>query len=229
MNRLWRFLPFVIMLVIADACKHSIPIPNSSNDPSVTETCDPDTVYFENDILPLLSSRCAFSGCHDAVSAKDGIILDSYTNIMNTGDVRPFRPGNSDLYEVLIETGDDRMPPLPYDGLTTNEISLVRKWIEQGALNNSCNECDTTTVTYSITITNLVQKNCISCHNAQTSNGGVRLDNYTTVKQQADNGQLIGVVNHDNGYKVMPPSGVKISACNIEQIKKWIDEGAQNN
>ena len=46
-----------------------------------THPCDPDTVYFEMDVLPILLSSCGKSGCHDA-TAQDGVRLDSYAATM---------------------------------------------------------------------------------------------------------------------------------------------------
>ena len=34
------------------------------------DICSPDSIYFENDILPILISNCAIPGCHDASSAS---------------------------------------------------------------------------------------------------------------------------------------------------------------
>ena len=45
------------------------PIDTIDNPIDTTPTgtpCDPDVVYFSKDILPLLRSNCAKSGCHDA-------------------------------------------------------------------------------------------------------------------------------------------------------------------
>jgi hypothetical protein len=64
--------------------------------------CDPDTIYFQNTILPLLQSSCGVSGCHDPGTASDGIILTSYDDIINSGVIKLNDPAGSDLYEVLI-------------------------------------------------------------------------------------------------------------------------------
>ena len=40
---------------------------------------------FQQDVLPLIVSSCAMSGCHDAASAQEGVVLTSYSTIMNTG------------------------------------------------------------------------------------------------------------------------------------------------
>jgi hypothetical protein len=55
------------------------------------------------------------------------------------------------------------------------------------------------------------------------------LDTYARVKTVADNGKLMGVITHANGFPQMPKGGNKLSDCNIAKIKKWVDAGAPNN
>ena len=69
--------------------------------PPIAVNCSPDTVYFKQKILPLIVSNCAMSGCHDAISKRDGVILTDYTNIMR--EVKISNPTDSDLYKSLIE------------------------------------------------------------------------------------------------------------------------------
>ena len=64
--------------------------------------CDPNIVYFERDILPILTTNCAFAGCHNATSASDGVKLDNYQNVISTGKVKAFKPNDSKLYKVII-------------------------------------------------------------------------------------------------------------------------------
>src|SRR6185369_2683308 len=93
---------FLLMtLMFTSACKHEPILPSAvsvtSSDYSGNSidsgtnysesTCDPDTVYFANDILPLFISNCAKSGCHDAASHQEGIILDTYSHIISTGNI----------------------------------------------------------------------------------------------------------------------------------------------
>jgi len=63
--------------------------------------CDPDTAYFQNDVLPLLMSSCGIAGCHDPQTAEDDVILTSYFYVMETADVEPGEPWESDLWERL--------------------------------------------------------------------------------------------------------------------------------
>ena len=54
-----------------------------------TEACEENVVYFENQVLPIFIANCAISGCHDAQSAADEVVLIDYATIskkMKAGD-----------------------------------------------------------------------------------------------------------------------------------------------
>ncbi len=93
--------------------------------------------------------------------------------------------------------------------------------------------CDTTAaITYSVGVVNLLQGSCLSCHSASAAanlGGNIKLDSYTSVKTYADNGQLLGSINHDPGYSQMPKGSTKLSDCQIAVIDKWISNGTLNN
>jgi len=231
-------LTSILFLLVLSGCKHepeeitiTDPIIPVDTIPDTGITCNPDTAYFQNDVLPLLISGCGMSGCHDAATAQEGVVLISYQTVMNTGGIIPGNPGDSELYEKITEDDpDDRMPPPPMASLTTDQILLIRKWIEQGAKNNHCDAaCDTNSFAFSTSIQPLLNTNCIGCHNATLASGGVRLDNYASVKAVADNGNLFGAISHQQGYTAMPQGGAKLPECNIIQVKKWINSGSPDN
>jgi formate-dependent nitrite reductase cytochrome c552 subunit len=90
--------------------------------------------------------------------------------------------------------------------------------------------CDTSAVRYSTTITSLLNNyGCISCHNAGTFSGSIRLDTYTSVKARVDDGQLFGAINHLPGFTPMPESSNKMSPCDLGRVNAWIAAGAPNN
>ena len=64
------------------ACQHDPflqPIdPNNPDPPPATGFCNPDSVYFQNQILTILVSNCTESGCHNAEDHEEGIVLDSF-------------------------------------------------------------------------------------------------------------------------------------------------------
>jgi hypothetical protein len=171
------------------------------------------------------------SGCHDDASHQDGVILTSYQKVMNTADIRPGRPGDSELYERITDNDpDDRMPRPPRNPLTAQQIQTVRDWIVQGAQNLSCESmCDSNTFTYSGAIRPLVSNKCMGCHSGTGASGGVDLSTYTGLKVKVTDGRLWGAINHLPGFSAMPKNGNKLSGCEITQIKKWIDSGSPNN
>jgi hypothetical protein len=191
------------------------------------EPCPPGAIHFKREIQPIISANCAFSGCHDAISAEDGVVLDTYENIMR--EVTPFDPNESELYESLMESGDDVMPPRPYDLLSTAQIKLIKDWINQGALDIDCGGCDTDNVSFSGHVYPILQTQCTVCHNDNRQDGGVNLDSYDLIKANGANGKLMGTIEHQSGFSVMPPSGVKIDQCFIDQLNAWIAAGMPNN
>ena len=222
------FLMTGIILLGVVSCKHEIPSANIDNTVIVTTNCSPDTVYFQNQIQPLINAGCAMSGCHNAVSKAGGIELTSFSKIINY--VLPGNATSSTLYKVLIKSGSDRMPQPPLPAFSTAQISAIQKWINQGAKNNAClSSCDSSKFNYSGAVLPLMQTYCIGCHSAASPGGGIDLSSYTQIKTGALNGKLYGSVNHSTGYSPMPKGGNKLSDCQIRQIKKWVDAGAQNN
>lgn len=231
----------VLLALFLPACKHDPfftditdpdPDPVDTLDPGNTTgwPCSPDSAYFETQVLPLLISQCAMSGCHDAASHQEGIILTNYQQVMSTGKVKAFNPGGSDLYEAIMETKPDkRMPRPPAAALTADQKALIRKWIEQGAKNNTCNEnygaCDTTNVTYSGYIAPLMSGTCTGCHSGTNPQGGLRLTTYSEVKASAQSGKLYGAIARLPGYAAMPQGGAALSSCAVSKVKNWVDAG----
>ncbi len=240
--------PFILLGALAlfvlalGACQHDpiipdgyippIDPPDTPDVPLPTRECDPDTVYFLNDILPLLNSSCAIPGCHDPATASDGVVLSNYNSIINTADVRPGNPGGSDLYEVITDSDpDDRMPP-PGSGvspLTPDQIMDIFIWINQGALNNGCDGCDTADVTFSASVFPLIQTHCTGCHSGPTPQGGLSLTNYAQISSTANSGLLIHAVEGTGGITPMPLYQPSLSDCAIRTLKIWIADGSPDN
>lgn len=188
-------------------------------------TCSPDTVYFNQTILPLITSNCAMSGCHDAISHKEGVILTDYTHIRAYSSTT--NPAGSSLYRSIV-TG--YMPPK--GPLASSQMASLLKWMQQGAKNNSCvasGNCVATNVSFANTVLPTLRTNCTGCHSGTSPSAGIDLNSYATVKVQAANGKLVGSISHAAGYIAMPSATVSISACEISQIKAWVTEGTLNN
>ncbi len=224
-------------LFVLNACRHEILNPGNGSGGGgtggggnlpPTSNCNPDSVYFVNDIMPLISSNCTMSGCHDNITHADGVNLTTYNKIM--GYVRPGDAANSKLYKVIIKTDGDRMPPAPMAPMTTAQKALIQKWINQGAKNNSCiGSCDTTVFTYSGAVKPIMDNKCAGCHNPSNLGGNIDVSTFAAVRVVALNGKLYGSIAHQTGYSPMPKNAAKLSDCEIRQVQKWITAGSQNN
>lgn len=236
-----------VWVLIQQSCTHDPIILDPDPDPMDTTTtpidtmmidtmdmgmpCDPDKVYFERDIQPILRGSCAFAGCHDANTASDGVILEGYDNVIKTADIVPFNLGDSELYEVITENDPDKVMP-PTGKLENEKINLIAKWILQGATNETCDdstECNTTAVSYQNFVKGVMSTSCNGCHGPGTGFGGVRTDSYSGLKSVVDRGRLYGAISWQQGFSRMPQGQPQLDKCTIDKIKSWIDAGAQNN
>lgn len=214
------FLALTISLFFS--CRHEayvVPISDRTGDPSLC---------FDRDILPIFLSQCAISGCHDAAEHEKGYILDSYENIMKKG----IAPGNaigSRIYQSIIGYTEELMPE-DAPPLSASQIGLIERWINAGALKDSTcyTPCDSNNITFNAGIKPLMEQYCVGCHSGNNPQGGLMLNNYTAVKDAALNRNLVHSINYDPGYKPMP-QGLKLSACQIRQIEKWVAGGMPDN
>ena len=93
--------------------------------------------FFNQRVQPILERYC--SACHDERKAKGHLRLDNFVQARYSGksghNVVPFEPENSLLIaRMLLDENDKRlMPPLGWDRLTEDEITVLKLWIQQGA------------------------------------------------------------------------------------------------
>ena len=216
------------------ACVHQVDIPGNPVSGGGTDSTGngggggnggDSLVCFEGEILPIFLSSCAYSGCHDSKSKEEGYVLDNWQNITKSG-IKPEDPNSSKIFEV-IASGE--MPP--NGNLTADQVSLIGKWIQQGAKNTvNCNSfsCDTSVFSYKGAVAGIMTTNCTGCHSGSNASGGINLTTYMGVSTVALNGRLVGAITQVPDYIAMPPGGM-LSDCDINQIEKWVASGAQNN
>ncbi len=232
-------------LFMSEGCRHEVgvvPVASPSPTPTPTPGTDstgntgndvPDTsLCFERDVLPIFTSNCAMSGCHDAATAKDGYVFTSYATI-TAKKFTPGDPEDTELYEKITEDDpDDIMPPPPRQPLTAGQIAVIYDWINRGAPNSSgCAPagCDTAVFTYSGAVQPILQNNCTGCHSGPAPSGGIALNTHAGAAAAASSGRLLGAVRHTAGFSPMPQGGARLSNCRIRQIEKWIAAGTPNN
>ncbi|MCB9333487.1 MAG: hypothetical protein H6574_20705 [Lewinellaceae bacterium] len=187
-------------------------------------------VCFERDVLPIFQSNCTQSGCHNSQDRESGYDLSSYNGIM-AGGITPGNYKASKIYKVLVAPLG-RMPQSPFSRLTDEQITTIAVWIEDGALNEVCpidTSCNVTGVSFSGSVRPILQLYCNGCHSGSNPEGGINYSTYNGVKANVDNGSLLGSIQHLSAYVAMPKNANKLSPCNINIIKAWIDSGAPNN
>jgi hypothetical protein len=89
--------------------------------------------------------------------------------------------------------------------------------------------CSTANTTYSGTITSIFTTNgCYSCHGDIPSNGApFSLVGYSNVVAQKS--RLVGAISHANGFAPMPQGLPKLSECDINKVKAWMQAGTPDN
>jgi hypothetical protein len=94
-------------------------------------TCDLTTAKFATFVSPLISSKCATSGCHNATSRAAGINLSSYNTI------KAYITSSNSIFLGSIKHSSG-FSPMPQGGtkLAACDISKIESWIAKGMLND---------------------------------------------------------------------------------------------
>lgn len=102
----------------------------------------PGPVSFSNNVLPILQSGCDGVGCHIGFEAS-GVELTSYSAVVSSVGVQ--------YAEAIVQPGDgsgsaliDKLTANPQFGqtmpigtqLSASDIEIIRRWIDEGALDN---------------------------------------------------------------------------------------------
>jgi hypothetical protein len=96
-------------------------------------------VSYRNHVKPYLAYNCSFYGCHGmssgATPAYDYVTLA----VQATGWVIPGNPNSSLLIQVLENPFSQHPvtnPPTYIKNLDSAQVAGVRRWVQEGALNN---------------------------------------------------------------------------------------------
>jgi hypothetical protein len=121
------FLAFILLAFTFVSCTYS----KKEVDYPIVTTCDTANVKFSADFLPLLTSKCNTSGCHNSSDQAGGWILDTYNGVKDVID-----NGNGRLLKSIQQDGTVSAMPKGGAKLSDCEINKIQAWINAGALNN---------------------------------------------------------------------------------------------
>ena len=225
---------------------------------------DGEPIDFTKHVLPIMEERCI--SCHSTpyvkngrtIHPKAGLSLDNYESVMKGNlDNTVVEAGNlidSYLYEVVTLDEDDDMFMPPKGGpLSTEQIDVLKRWIEEGAKatavgGNTASDMSNG-VSFHDHILPLIEDRCIDCHSEPyVKNGrtihpkaGLRLDTYEAIikgnldgaiieKGNSEESTLFAVITLDeDDPEIMPPKGEPLTAEEVQMFKQWIEEGAKEN
>jgi hypothetical protein len=124
------FLVVIPLLSLFSSCG------KSSNPTTPSDIVFPaSNISYAQSVQPLFLQKCAFVGCHDDQSMAGGLSLTSYIALTaHSGIVVPGNSNNSVLAQK-IDGRDPHLDPIPIT-LTSNQITGIKKWIDEGAKNN---------------------------------------------------------------------------------------------
>jgi hypothetical protein len=91
-------------------------------------------VNYAEHVKPIFIEKCA--ACHNQDKARGGLVIDSYTNLMEGGSsgevIVPGDPIGSRLWLLVDHQEKPTMPP-KQPKLEAAKLAVIQKWIEQGA------------------------------------------------------------------------------------------------
>jgi mono/diheme cytochrome c family protein len=92
------------------------------------------TVDYDRQVHPIFAAKCF--ACHSQEKRSGGLSLYTYEDVLNGGrNGGTVRPGKSADSLLMMRVTGETEPRMPLVGapLTSDEIALVRSWIDQGA------------------------------------------------------------------------------------------------
>lgn len=84
-------------------------------------------------------------------------------------------------------------------------------------------------VRYTATIAPIMQQHCNTCHTGTAPPANVITGNYTSLREVALDGRLLGSVKHLPGFEPMPFGLPQLDECLILRIETWVLAGAPDN
>ncbi len=199
---------------------------------------------FESDILPVFEANCLV--CHGENLRQNGLDLRTRDATLKGGEtgagIAPGRPDESLLFQK-VSSGAMPMGP---GKLGADEIELIRKWIEAGALKQgedleaAKSQLAAQQVTEREALVTILHVKCIVCHGKRIQRAGLDLRTRAGLLKGGKSGPAIVPGKPDESLLIkritareMPPPEWQfsyftrdISSGELEKLRQWIAAGA---
>ena len=94
--------------------------------------CDTTSVSYTTDIVPIMNSKCSYSGCHAGANAAAGIPLETYAGVKEYIDADKARFISS----IIWDGNASNMPKGASSKMIDCNINTIKAWINAGYPNN---------------------------------------------------------------------------------------------
>lgn len=97
-------------------------------------------VSFYQQVRPILQAHCA--GCHHPRNPEGDYVVTEFVDLLKGGEsesaaIVPGKPDESYLVKLITPEGNEAEMPKAKTPLAQEQITLIRTWIQQGAVNDS--------------------------------------------------------------------------------------------
>ncbi|MBI1356564.1 MAG: DUF1553 domain-containing protein [Acidobacteria bacterium] len=200
------------------------------------------TPTFETDVAPLFERKCTV--CHGASMTQGKLDLRTKAALLAGGKSGPgVVVGNSSASLLLDKVVSGTMPPGD-DHLSSDEIDLLRLWIDKGAPDNQAELAGGTGAAEGpLTeheILPIIQIRCVACHGKRKQEAGLDLRTVAGRLQGGKSGPAIIPGDPDGSLMIqkivsgeMPPPELQLkysvrpmTEVELNKVRRWIAEGA---
>lgn len=97
----------------------------------------PEKISYYKDVRPIMQQHC--QGCHQPAKAQGGYIMTDYAELLKKTDggdigIVPGNPDKSAVYrQITPQNGKPPAMPRGTEPLSPRDVTIVKRWIEQGA------------------------------------------------------------------------------------------------
>ncbi len=216
-------------------------------------------VSFEREVAPILKENCL--RCHGEGQGSAGLRMHTFQAIAQGGRSGPLavarQPQHSLILARMLAEQDMARMPQGAARLPDEKISVVARWIEQGAKFDGENQeapigdstvvkkppvkvvraDGTETVSFKDDVAPWMVNVCLGCHSDRNARGGYSLETFEKLLEGGETGNTVIAGDPDKSYIVdlvlrqkpmkMPAGQAQLKQSQARALETWIREGAK--
>lgn len=148
----------LILLIFAAGCE----LADHSDDDTETNNG-----FETSQVAEIFSQNCAATGCHTGSNPPNGLSIDSHAKLLSGSQRRPltgadnyggdviipYKSAYSLLYQIINNNISTTLS-VTHNILLSNQIAVIKKWVDDGAKDNNSNIPFTTPLSYRVYVCN---------------------------------------------------------------------------